>query len=99
VSAVIPPDLLTVEVTAEDIRKGTRCESADCAIAVAARRILWVIFASAEIDRLTVSFRDEDGLIRPVYYELPESVNNFIVYYDNGMYVEPFTFTAKRVNS
>jgi hypothetical protein len=99
VSAVIPPDLLTVEVTDDDILRGERCNALDCAIACAARRILWVNAAQAECDVLTVQYRGDNGLSEIALYELPEVANVFIQDYDEGAIVEPFTFTAKRVGT
>jgi len=79
----------TITVTAKDIQKATDLIAADgprtecCPIALAAKRVFR--------KRVRVSY-ETITVARHKYFDLPPHAAHFIEKFDNGLYVEPFSF-------
>jgi hypothetical protein len=72
---------MKIQVTAEHIRDGQRCNSARCPIALALQEPAWEARAGAILAVLS------DG-----FYRLPYEVRKFMRDFDRGLPVEPFEF-------
>src|SRR5690349_8933400 len=83
---------LTVNVTQEDIRNGTRANCNCCPIALAIYKISGVSNCQVESKYIQVTFDKEDGLAKAVKYSLPKEVATFIRRVDNILHVDPFIF-------
>jgi len=94
---VTAPDELVIEVTADDIAKGAKCECMWCPIAYAARRALgWPDRPSRGLEVIGGG----DGVIvvpGEGKWLLPREASTFIARFDTGQPVAPFTFTARLV--
>ena len=75
---------LTVEVTQQDIERGSLIECRSCPVALALQRATgrevevagpWFIFANSRR-----------------HFNLPESVRDFVAQFDSGVAVQPFSF-------
>lgn len=84
---------LTINVTEADIATGTRQSATACPIALAAMRVLDLEpgWAFAFLDWLSIH---DPARTTPHTYRLPDEANNFIIAFDEGALVAPFTFTA-----
>lgn len=90
---------LKIEVTAEDIRRGTRKDDMYCPIGLAAQRALKAMKGSFAYvcvwpKYLTVTPNVYEGA--PILYELPFEARDFIREFDKSRSVEPFKVTLKR---
>lgn len=88
------PELLTVEVTADDIMHGLRQDNCECAVALALKRLPGVVNVFVEPDDAEIEYRI-DGATYDTHYQLPQEADAFICAFDRGEHVEPFTFTAE----
>lgn len=97
------PETLTVTVSPEDIREGVRGSCGKCPIALAALRacaalhlpVLDISVAGGRIDVQTN--RDSWDSWDCWTFSLPPAANLFIMLFDSGRDVRPFTFTAIRI--
>lgn len=87
---------VTVEVTAEDIRRGECGEPCKCPIALAVQRLLkrkyqWVMFCTGAIIR---DIKTGDDCTSEI--EMPDIASDFVVAFDDtedeGIDVSPFSF-------
>lgn len=87
------PAELVIEVTADDIDHGIVQDCAKCPIALAARRLYPMarIYVFGEITREISAYWPEAA-----YYEMPDEAVEFVIAFDEGEPVAPFTFTARR---
>ena len=85
---------MRVEVTQEDIDKGTRCSEEFCPIALAIKRKRGV--RGVRVSGLRTSV--VKGRFDLALYELPERVLGFLDAYDEGGEVVPCSFRMRRVN-
>lgn len=86
---------ITIDVTAEHIKKGKRKNCKLCPIALAARGVIpedWIW-----VDQCALTVR-VDGPDIPSYpsYSLPEDAQEFIRRFDQGYEVEPISFEIDR---
>lgn len=92
---------LRITVTAEDISSGTKSDCEKCAVARAANRARGLGFF-AWYDRAWVYGVEEPAGPRIAFgdgleYSLPEEAIRFIVDFDEGRQVYPFSFVAKEI--
>ena len=74
-----------IEVTQEDIDKGTRRDSTSCPVALAAARLL------GGTPRVSMCFISLQGL----HAEIPEHAGELIFRFDQDLDVEPFEFEVE----
>lgn len=79
---------LTVEVTEDDIKKGVPGEADACAIVRAVRRATGRRVVN--IDGESVEIMKDD-----FYMALPKKAKQFVLDFDDGKDVEPFSFVLK----
>lgn len=82
-----------VNVTAEDINGGERSFSTTCMVAQAIKREI-VGSSSLLVDIQTIRFTMKDEGIRYVYLT-PREIQDYIVAFDAGDPIEPFSFKLK----
>jgi len=83
---------IKINVTKNDIKKGKRCQSGDCPIALAAHRKFKGSAVSVGPFTLGVSQYDHECWRD---YTLPKAASNFILKFDCREKVEPFSFTIR----
>jgi hypothetical protein len=91
------PDLLTVQVTAQDISEGKQKSCLWCPVAIASARALSLgdgRFVTVLPSAITIYERHLNA--RVATWRPPESVARFINDFDSDHPVEPFTFAAER---
>jgi hypothetical protein len=80
---------MLIEVTQEDIDAGKREDCRNCPIALAVKRACpnWL--------NIAVSWQVEADTINgdPIEIQLPQEAEDFVGMFDDGMKVQPFTFT------
>lgn len=84
-----PPARFTVSVTARDIEKAVRSSSGKCAVSIALARTRPGAH-HIETDNQTIRFTDEDG--HRWSYQTPWQVAQYVVDFDAGDELEPFSF-------
>jgi hypothetical protein len=91
------PEHLTIELTRGDIRMGVARHSSLCPITLAATRAVadWQGHASTGHLWLTIYAGDPQTSTHVLqHYRLPEAAARFVQAFDEGLPVEPFTFTV-----
>lgn len=93
--SVVPiPDLLAVEVTADDIRNGKRNDNCECPVALALKRLPGVEEVVVEIEYFQISYR-LSGELYDCSYRLPQEAADFITAFDFNQPVGPVEFGAE----
>lgn len=83
---------LKISVTERHIENGEKDSCFNCPIALAAREV----FPAHSLPEVTLNFlwiKLEDRTER--YFTLPEEAKEFVIGFDTGKEVKPFTFTLK----
>jgi hypothetical protein len=81
----------TVEVTEKHIKKGTAKNTESCAVALAVRGLK---LRAVEVDNTSVFFSKGGKRYEAI---LPKRAVNFVLKFDTGQKVKPFSFTLKPV--
>lgn len=89
-------DEITIHVTEEDIENGTRMNGNECAIALAGKREL-IDCEDIEVSYSWISVDEGDDQI--TMYTLPDDAKQFISNFDGDFHVEPFKFTAQKMET
>lgn len=85
---------ITVEVTALDIKRGTRNTLSQCPIARAIRRLKFKDVSIGGTARFTKG--SGKNALRLVF-DIPKAASTFIGRFDLGKPVKPFTFTVRKL--
>lgn len=86
--------MITITVTAEDIANGKTCNSRECPIALAVRRILTTALVGPCFILIEgVGVNEQDTRI-----VLPSVARNFVSMFDGDKKVEPFSFQIEEPN-
>lgn len=81
---------MKAKIIKKDIKHGERNSCADCPIALAVKRML-------KLDNVLVysHVRVIDNSLKATYYKLPKKATDFILKFDEGHTVKPFTFELR----
>ena len=85
---------ITVKVTADDIKRGVRCVSHQCAVARAIKRVRPVGYKRAKVSVISMGI-SLFGVNPSMHAEIPKRAQRFIHRFDTGKKVKPFKFTIK----
>ena len=86
---------VTINVTKRDIEQGEKFYSDRCPIALAAKRVFTRSLAGPSELRFTLV--NEQGYSEWYLVPLPDQAKDFIIRFDRGEPVEPFSFTVGKV--